>query len=97
AQMARGVSASVLCPGWVRTGIATGQGAGLLEGHVDGPAGAMAQMLAANVEQGISPDVVAQQVVDAVLTDQFWILTHRDQAEAILPYYGDAARAGGAH
>lgn len=93
AQMAKGVSASVLCPGWVRTGIATGPGAGLVEGHQDEPAGVMARMLAANVEAGLDPEVLAAQVVAAVQADEFWILTHADQAAAIVPHYAAAAAA----
>lgn len=91
AQMAKGVSASVLCPGWVRTGIASGPGAGLLEDQEDGPAGAMARLLAQNVESGLAPSDVADRVVRAVQSDEFWVLTHADQAAAVVPHYAAAA------
>lgn len=90
-QMAKGVSASVLCPGWTRSGIASGPGAGLVEGQEQGPAGHMARMLADNVEQGLAPETVAARVVAAVRQDEFWILTHADQAAAIGPHYAAAS------
>jgi hypothetical protein len=39
-------------------------------------------MLADGVENGIDPDEVAVQVVDAVKTDRFWILTHPELRHA---------------
>ncbi len=94
-QLAPGVSASVLCPGWVRTGVATSDHAGVLEGYEDGPAGQMAQRLADNVESGMEPADVAARVVHAVCDDEFWILTHPDQAAHVLPHLAGAVRSAG--
>ena len=32
---------------------------------------------------GLTPEVVAEQIVDAVLTDRFWVITHSD----LIPIY----------
>lgn len=98
AQERTGVSASVLCPGWVRTAIASNADAGVLDGHAEGAAGAMAQLLASNVADGMEPSDVAARVVRAVRRDEFWILTHQDQAAAVLPHYqGAVDSAAAAH
>ncbi len=92
---APGVGVSVLCPGWTDTGIASGADAGILEGHADGPAGGMSRMIAANVREGASAADVAEAVAVAVEQDEFWILTHPDQAAAIAPYWARASAAAG--
>jgi NAD(P)-dependent dehydrogenase (short-subunit alcohol dehydrogenase family) len=77
------VHVSVLCPGWVNTRIgesdrnrperlagpvtAAGPGLGLLQGVL---------------ERGMTPAAVAEQVVDAVRAERFWILTHDREAES---------------
>ncbi len=90
---APGVGVSVLCPGWTDTGIVTSADAGVLSGHADGPAGAMARHVGKEVQQGTSPDAVARAVLAAVEADEFWIVTHPDQAAAIAPYWAEASAA----
>ena len=81
------VGVSVLCPGFVRTELmekltwADRLGA-QPNASVNPMAQMMDQMLREGVEQGISPDDVAGQVVDAIHADQFWILTHPDFGDA---------------
>ncbi len=72
------IGVSVLCPGFVKTRIA--------DSDRNRPASAertvfpfspqVREMVRNMVEQGVAPSVVADQVVDAVRKNQFWILTH---------------------
>ncbi len=81
--MAPGVGASVLCPGWVKTRI---HDAGRYEEATAGrdPDDATAEATAALVrdtvegliENGLDPTDVAAQVLDAVRTRRFYVLTH---------------------
>lgn len=89
------VGVTVACPGWTDTGIASGPDAGVLPGHEEGPAGRMAARLAASVAQGASAHDVADAALDAVEGGSFWVLTHADQAEMLLPYWREAAAAAG--
>jgi NADP-dependent 3-hydroxy acid dehydrogenase YdfG len=78
-----GVSCSVLCPGFVKTSLMTdvkwSERLGPRPAEIVDPISAMMnQALHAGVEGGIAATDVADQVHDAVLTDQFWILTHPD-------------------
>ena len=74
------IGVSVLCPGWVNTGIGesgrnrpdelrNAEGPNILEGGGASP-------LKAVLENGLQPAEVAAMVVDAVRTDRFYILTH---------------------
>lgn len=75
------VGVSVLCPAFVATGIAESDRNMPQEirdqlpppPDADGPMQTLMRDLVAN---GISTEVVANAVVDAVINDQFWILTH---------------------
>ncbi len=74
------VGVSVLCPGWVNTGIGN-SGRNRPEGLRDesGPnllEGGDASPLKAVLEAGLDPADVAAMVVDAVRSDRFYILTH---------------------
>jgi len=81
------VRVSALCPGFVKTNLAKGQKwterLGTEPGAAQTP---MAQMmdavLAQGVEEGIEATDVADQVVDAIRTDRFWILTHPEMRQA---------------
>lgn len=85
------VGVSVLCPSWVRTGIAAAvrRRRGAMpagEGGTD-----MLSVLDAVIEAGMDPDEVAAQVVAAVRDGAFYVLTHpstdpavRRRMEAIL-------------
>ncbi len=78
AQMPVGVSC--LCPGWVRTGIAES------DRNWPDDLGAAPQRTAAQevslgylrraIDEGMSPAVVADLVVDAVRNDRYWIVPH---------------------
>lgn len=81
------VRVSALCPGFVKTNLAKGQK--WTERLGSEPAAAqtpMAQMmdavLAQGVEEGIEATDVADQVVDAIRTERFWILTHPEMRQA---------------
>jgi NAD(P)-dependent dehydrogenase (short-subunit alcohol dehydrogenase family) len=82
------IGVSVLCPGFVRTRIAeSGRnrpgGSTLDEGDLDPSFGPMAQFLRDAVEAGIPPAQVAAKVVDAIVDNRFYILTHPDMKPAI--------------
>ena len=87
AMNAPGVHVSVLCPGWVKTNIADStrnRPAHLqTDNAVDSAAGSI---LRGFLENGMEPDEVAAKVLDAILNDQFWILTHDEAAD----YWVDA-------
>jgi NAD(P)-dependent dehydrogenase (short-subunit alcohol dehydrogenase family) len=84
--MGSSIGVSVLCPGWVNTGIGdsgrnrpdelrNADGPNMLEG---GP-----NMLKGMLENGLQPAEVAAMVLDAVKTDRFYILTHPDWSSMI--------------
>jgi NAD(P)-dependent dehydrogenase (short-subunit alcohol dehydrogenase family) len=77
---------SVLCPGWVNTGIAMSDRN--RPAHLAGPEPSaeeaaqgetMRGMLQSMLDNGMSPDRVAEQVFDAVRDERFWILTHAEE------------------
>jgi NAD(P)-dependent dehydrogenase (short-subunit alcohol dehydrogenase family) len=71
------VSASVLCPGFVKTDLM-----GKEPEAVDDPiAQLINQFLRAGVDGGIPASDVADQVVAAITADRFWILTHAEMRE----------------
>ena len=81
------VGVSVLCPGFVRTELMDkmtwSDRLGAQPTVSDNPMSQfMDQVLREGVEQGISPDDVAAQVVAAIRAEQFWILTHPDYGDA---------------
>jgi NAD(P)-dependent dehydrogenase (short-subunit alcohol dehydrogenase family) len=67
------VEVSVLCPGWVKTRIMERETT-----DVQTPmANLIGEIARDGVEnQGMDPSEVADQVVEAIRSDQFWILTH---------------------
>jgi NAD(P)-dependent dehydrogenase (short-subunit alcohol dehydrogenase family) len=80
AMLAPGVGISVLCPGWVKTNIA----ASALGGNEGDPQGELIREALRNyVESGMDPAEVADQVVKAILSRQFYILTH-DNSPALV-------------
>ena len=78
------IGVSVLCPGFVKTKIIESQRnrpkVGNFQAQVsaDFAAGTRAMM-----ELGIAPEVVAEQVLQAILQNRFWIMTHPEYDEAI--------------
>jgi NAD(P)-dependent dehydrogenase (short-subunit alcohol dehydrogenase family) len=82
------IGVSVLCPGWVRTGIYDADRnwpAGL--GEVPPPA-LTAQVTTPHVQraidEGMEPAAVAELVAAAVAADRFWVLTHPEFTEVAL-------------
>jgi len=78
AMMAPHVKVSVVCPGWVRTRIFESERnrpAHLAVPEDPGRA-AMNGLLQSMVETGLGADDVAGQVLDAVRSERFWVLTH---------------------
>jgi hypothetical protein len=79
------IGVSVLCPGWVNTGI--GESGRNRPDDLQDDGTAMADlgggMLKQILENGLAPADVAAQVVDAVRHDRFYILTHPDWKDAI--------------
>jgi len=75
------VGVSVLCPEWVRTNIAESERNRPDDvAAVEPPEGVDAEAVRAFmrelVDRGIDPAAVADQVLDAIRTGRFWILTH---------------------
>jgi NAD(P)-dependent dehydrogenase (short-subunit alcohol dehydrogenase family) len=82
AMMAPHVKVSVLCPGWVNTNIAdSGRNRPAHLQSDESIDGAGSEMLRQFLEQGMSPDVVAGKVLEAIRAEQFWVLTHDDEAD----------------
>lgn len=79
-----GVGVSVLCPGWVRTRIHEADrnrpGA---EPDTALEESALRDHVAGLIEGGLDPDDVARQVVDAVRTRRFYVLTHPEWNDMI--------------
>jgi short-subunit dehydrogenase len=80
------VGVSVLCPGWVNTGI--GESARNRPAELSGPGGVDLANLGGGalkgvLEAGLAPDTVAELVLDAVTNDRFYILTHPEWKDMI--------------
>ena len=74
------IEVSVLCPAWVKTNIATTASAGAMS-----DVGAATESYVRNaVENGMDPSDVADQVIDAIRSHRFWILTHEEARNAPL-------------
>lgn len=92
-----GVSCSVLCPGFVKTNLMTDikwiDRLGPRPSEIADPISAMMnQALHSGVESGIPATEVADQVHDAIVSGQFWILTHPDFRQAPVERMQRAAR-----
>lgn len=88
--MKTNIGVSVLCPAFVQTGIATSDRnlpddlkAAHRRGSDDKPAGGTQSAIEKLVASGIPTAEVADAVHDAVVNDEFWILTHEDSKMAI--------------
>jgi NAD(P)-dependent dehydrogenase (short-subunit alcohol dehydrogenase family) len=93
-----GVGVSVLCPGFVQTRIAdSGRNRPVWApgrtdwdpGREEEGAGDAHAVIQALIDSGIPAEVVAEQVLDAVRTDTFYILTHPDLRVAIQTRFED--------
>ncbi len=76
------VKVSVVCPAWVKTNIAeaernrpepSAEGQARIESPQEQ---ALSNMVRAAVAAGIPPEVVADSVVNAIVEERFWVLTH---------------------
>lgn len=90
------VGVSVLCPGFVRTRIAESDRNWLARLGPE-PAAAeqpgseeVRQAVATAIESGLDPAVVATAVRDAIVSNQFWILTNPELSSAVLDRYAGA-------
>jgi NAD(P)-dependent dehydrogenase (short-subunit alcohol dehydrogenase family) len=86
------VGVSVLCPGFVRTGIGDSernrpQWAPALDD--DPAADVLRDVIHQLVAGGIEPSEVADRVLDGVRTDTFYILTHDDSMQMVETRMGD--------
>jgi NAD(P)-dependent dehydrogenase (short-subunit alcohol dehydrogenase family) len=97
------VGVSVLCPEWVRTNIADTERnrpsdvAPAEPGPVSGldvDPDMVRAVIQALIDAGIDPDNVAGQVVDAIRTGRFWVLTHPATVESARKRW-DAIASGG--
>jgi NAD(P)-dependent dehydrogenase (short-subunit alcohol dehydrogenase family) len=82
------VKVSVVCPAWVKTRIADSErNRPSAMAPRSGSSAAQAQVLEGLVRQavagGIPPEEVAEQVLQAVLSDRFWVLTHPKTRRAV--------------
>jgi len=79
------IGVSVLCPAFVQTGIADSARNLPAELHEEPTeeGNAMKEIMNALVAGGIETKVVADAVCDAVINNDFWILTHDDAKPAI--------------
>ncbi|HKA03557.1 MAG TPA: SDR family NAD(P)-dependent oxidoreductase [Acidimicrobiales bacterium] len=78
------IGVSVLCPGWVRTGILDAERnwpASLGDVPPDGPRAAVAHHVQRAIDEGATPAAVADAVAEAVQTDRFWVIPHQDFLE----------------
>lgn len=94
------VGASVLCPGWVKTRIAESQRnrpADLTDPSgrsADAPETAAAgEMIRGLVDAGMSPDAVAEQVLDAIRANRFYVLTHPKMNKGLAKWFEDILHA----
>lgn len=80
------VGVSVLCPGWVNTNIAESDRNRPTPRLAPDPSpealarGAFVRLALAD---GLAPAAVADQVLDAIVNDRFWVFTHEDMMAAI--------------
>ena len=89
------IRVSALCPGGVTTRIHESERVrpDALRSEPGDDAAFMNEMIRATVENGIPPEEVAEQVVDAVRTGRFLVLTHPAYTEG-LPEQAEALIAG---
>jgi NAD(P)-dependent dehydrogenase (short-subunit alcohol dehydrogenase family) len=82
------VKVSVVCPAWVKTNIADSErnrpaSSPARTGAPSPQEQMMASLVRAAITGGIPPEEVASQVLDAILNDRFWVLTHPDTKKAV--------------
>ncbi|HSP08555.1 MAG TPA: SDR family NAD(P)-dependent oxidoreductase [Candidatus Dormibacteraeota bacterium] len=94
------VHVSVLCPGWIRTRIVDSERnwPGRLGPLPASDPNQMAQMLEAMVKQlvhtGMDPALVAEQVLDAVRSERFWVLPNASDFGPAIKDFASSAVEG---
>jgi NAD(P)-dependent dehydrogenase (short-subunit alcohol dehydrogenase family) len=83
------IEVSVLCPAWVKTNIADAA----INLDNESSLTPMQKFVRSAVDGGIDPDEVARQVVNAIVANQFWILTHEEVRGAPAARMSRAAKA----
>jgi short-subunit dehydrogenase len=84
-----GIGVSVLCPGFVRTGIGeSGRNRPDRYGPAqpldpNSPAAAMVAEIARRLQAGLEPAAVATKVLDAIRNDEFYVFTHPEMREPL--------------
>jgi NAD(P)-dependent dehydrogenase (short-subunit alcohol dehydrogenase family) len=82
------VGVSVLCPGFVRTGILdAGRNWPAILGELPADAAGfenIRQLFRSGVEQGMPPSAVADLVANAITAGRFWVLTHPEHTQRAL-------------
>lgn len=82
-----GVRASVLCPGPINTNIVDSERNRSAESaaeHVGTDAGKKFwDMLTSTLAEGMNPDEVGPMVLDAIVNETFWVLTHPEMANIV--------------
>lgn len=83
------VGISVLCPGFVRTGIARsdrnqpdGMGGWVTAGSPEGAR--FGELLTAGVDGGLEPSDVADIVLASIRAEKLWILTHPESPDSVM-------------
>jgi len=77
------VSASVLCPAFVKTRIGESGRNRPTGGSSPAALDEFSVMVRGLIEQGVSPESIADKVFEAIQEEQFWILTHPEFDAAI--------------
>jgi NAD(P)-dependent dehydrogenase (short-subunit alcohol dehydrogenase family) len=86
---AAGVGVSCLCPGWVNTAIIDSirnrpEWAAPSHGTEPSPMDEMIRAYVADqIRSGMAPEQVAELVLDAILTDRFWVFTDMQMVAAL--------------
>jgi NAD(P)-dependent dehydrogenase (short-subunit alcohol dehydrogenase family) len=84
-----GIGVSVLCPGFVRTGIGeSGRNRPDRYGPTqpldpNSPAATMVAEIARRLQDGLEPSVVAAKVLDAVRNDELYVFTHPEMRQPL--------------
>jgi short-subunit dehydrogenase len=93
------IGVSVLCPLWVKTRIHESdrnapEGFAALSPVAGAPPETMRDIVAGLIASGLEPSVVAAKVVDAVKTNDFYVLPH-DEVRGIARHRGETIAEGG--
>ena len=89
------VGVTCLCPGFVNTNIVRSTAAresGSVGSAIDDRGDQMLELTLRALSGGLDPEVVGQQVLDAIYSDQFWLFTDQDWDEAIAARADQIAR-----